>query len=279
MIAFCLKCSWCYAGATCTRFCSLEYLHYASICLFCLAVRCKCGPRTGIRTESAHKVVDAFGVIVPINLTSLLEYLGCSLQFNVLTLRLRRDIAIGRNNKVDSVLTYACAQFHKSVINVFHISVVRNGEFALHDDASGVYVMVEEEGSDTRLSLAVDDSPVDRSRSAVLWQQCGMYVERTESWHIPYHLGQHTERYHYLQVGIIRAQLLYKFRVFHLYRLQYGQSVLQSIFLNSRSAQHRSVASYGFVGLSHNRYNIISVLHKQLERTHSKLRSSHKYYA
>ena len=88
MIAFCLKCSWFYAGATCTRFCSLEYLHYASICLFCLAVRCKCGPRTGIRTESTHKVVDAFGVIVPVNLTSFLEYLGCSLQFDVLTLRL-----------------------------------------------------------------------------------------------------------------------------------------------------------------------------------------------
>ena len=86
--------------------------------------------------------------------------------------------------------------------------------------------MVEEERGDTRLLLAIDDGPVDGRRPAVLRQECRMHIEGAESRHSPHHLRQHSEGHHHLQVGLILAQLLQEFLVFHFRRLQHGQVVL-----------------------------------------------------
>ncbi len=48
--------------------------------------------------------------------------------------------------------------------------LLRNRELLLHDDATGIDVMVEEEGGDTRLLLTIDHSPVDWGSTTILWQ-------------------------------------------------------------------------------------------------------------
>ena len=86
--------------------------------------------------------------------------------------------------------------------------------------------MVEEEGCDTRLCLAVDDSPVYRGSTAILRQKGGMHIEGAEAGHCPHHLRQHSESHHHLQVGIIATQLLKESLILHLHRLENGQPVL-----------------------------------------------------
>ena len=194
-------------------------------------------------------------------------------------LRLRRHVAVGREHEVDGVGAERCAKLHKSVVYILHIGVVGDGELALRDDTTGVDVVVEEECGYAGAGLAVDYSPVDWRCATIVGQQGGVNVERAEARHSPHHLGQHAERNNHLQVGVVATQLLKKLLVFHLHGLQHGQIVRQSVLLDGRRAQHRSVATYGFIGLRHNSHYVITVLNKSLERSNGKLGCSHEHYA
>ena len=167
-------------------------------------------------------------------------------------------------------------EVHQSVVDILHIGIVGNSERLLHDDASGVDVVIEEEGGDTSLRLAIDDSPVDRRCATILRQQGGMHIERAETGHGPHHLGQHAESHHHLKVGTEATQLLHELGVFHLDRLQHGQALLQGILLDRRRLQRVLMASYGFVGLSNHSHHIISAFYEALEGFHRKLGCSHK---
>ena len=166
---------------------------------------------------------------------------------------------------------------HQSVINILYIGIVGDGEWLLHDDATGIDVVVEEESGDACLRLTIDDSPVDRGSTAVLRKKGCMHIEGAEARHIPYHLWQHSESYHHLQIGLITAQLLYKFRILHLHRLQYWQALRQGILLDLRRLKSVLMATHRFVGLGYYSHHIISAFYKALEGFHRKLRGSHKY--
>ena len=91
-----------------------------------------------------------------------------------------------------------------------------------------------------------------------------MNIEGAKTRHVPHYLGQHAEGHHYLQVSTVTAQLLHKYRVFHLLRLQDGQPVLQRIALHLRRLQGILMPSHGFVGLSNNSHHVISSFHESL---------------
>ena len=57
---------------------------------------------------------------------------------------------------------------HQSVVDVFHVGVVRDREFLLQDNASRVDVLVKEKGRHARHRLAIDDGPVDRCGATIL---------------------------------------------------------------------------------------------------------------
>ena len=104
-----------------------------------------------------------------------------------------------------------------------------------------------------------------------------MHIERSEPGHGPYHLRQHSESHHYLQVSPVRAKMLHKLGVLHLDRLKHGQVLRQGILLNRRCLQCVLMSSYRFVGLRYHSHHIISTFYKALEGFYRKLRCSHKY--
>ena len=86
-------------------------------------------------------------------------------------------------HEVDGLLGNVGTERHQSVVDIFHVGIVGNGEMLLQDDTSRVDLLVEEERRHSRLRLAVDDGPVDGCGATVLRQQGCMHVERAEARH------------------------------------------------------------------------------------------------
>ena len=136
--------------------------------------------------------------------------------------------------------------------------------------------MIEEEGGDARLGLAVDDGPVDGSRAAVLGQQGGMEVEGAHGRHRPYHLGQHTEGHNDLEVSPVAAQLFEESLVLQALGLQDGDVVLQGEQLDGRRLQGVVMTAHRLIGHRDDCHNIILVLHQFTKGLHGKLGSAHE---
>ena len=236
-------------------------------------------PGAGHGRESANEVVDALGCEREVDGAGLLEYLGGGVVGVAVLLRLGGGVAVGREDEVDGVGAELGAELHECVVDVLYVGIVGDGELALGDDATGVDVVVEEEGGDAGEGLAVDDCPVDWRCAAIVGQQGGVNVECAEARHSPHYLGEHAERDNDLEVGVVAAQLLEEVLVLHLQGLQHGQAVGKGVLLDGRRAQHRSVATDGFVGLRDDSHYVITVLYKSLERANGKLGCSHEHYA
>ena len=150
-------------------------------------------------------------------------------------------------------------------------------EGQLHDNTTGIDIMVEEEGGDASLCLAVDDRPVDRSRPTILWEQGGMDIKSAVFRHGPHHFGQHTEGHHHLKVGVKGFELTDKRLILHLLRLKDGQAVSYGILFYCRWLQHAAMPSDGFIGLCHHGHYIIVVTYESVESLNGKLRCSHEH--
>ena len=196
----------------------LEYLEHGGLHAFAL----NGGPCARVRTQSAHEVVDALSCLVPVYAACLLENLGSHGQVVALLLGNGRSRSIAFDNLFDGLQADVGTEMHQSVVDIFHIGIVWNVHAFVHDDASCVDVMIQEEGCHTRFCFAIDDSPVDGSCTAVFRQQGGMHIKCAVLGHAPYHFGQHAERHDYLEVGAPSFKLLEKNRIFHLHGLQNG---------------------------------------------------------
>ena len=220
---------------------------------------------------------------MPVDLTSFFEDFRGRVQFggggDELFLWHGIHMTAALDDAVDGLDGHVGAESHQSVIDILHVGIVGDVERPLHDDAARVDVVVEEEGGDTCLTLAIDDCPVDGRGSAILRQQGGVDVERAETGHGPHHFGQHTESHHHLQVGVVGAQLADKRRVLHLFGLQHGQTVLQRVFLYFRWLQYTAMASHGLIGLGDNGHHIVSALYEPLQGADGKFGRTHEYDA
>ena len=76
---------------------------------------------------------------------------------------------------------------------------------------------------------------------------------------------------------MIATQFLHEGGILHLYRLQYGDSVCQGIFLHLRGLKGVLMASHGLIGLGDNRHDIVVVLHQCLQGSYRELGGSHEY--
>ena len=189
-------------------------------------------PGAGHGRESAHEVVYALGCEREVDGAGLLEDFGGGVAGGTLLLRLGGGVAVGREDEVDGVGAELGTELHESVVDVLYVGIVGDGELALGDDATGVDVVVEEEGCDAGEGLAVDDSPVDWRSATIVGEQGCMDVECAEAWHCPHYFGEHAERDNDLEVGIVAAQLLEEVLVLHLQGLQHGQAVGKGVLLD-----------------------------------------------
>ena len=140
------------------------------------------GPGRGIGREAAYEVVDALHGLVPVDAARFLEDFGSRFQFARHAHLLLRDAVDGAvQNGVHGFGHQLAAQHHQLVVNDAHVVRIGNGDAYLLDDLARINFMLQEEGRDARLRLAVDDGPVDGRSSAVLGQQGGVQVEGAQA--------------------------------------------------------------------------------------------------
>lgn len=180
-------------------------------------------------------------------------------------------------HQVDGLQGQSSSEIHQSVIDILHVGICRDGERFLEDDAARIDILVEEEGRHARLGLAIDDGPVDGSRTTILGQEGRMDIERAEARHIPDDLGQKAEGHDHLEVGLIGPERLHKLGVLHLHGLEDGDVVLLGIDLDGRRLEAVLMATHGFVGLRDHGHDQIAILYQSTKGSHGKLGRSHEY--
>ncbi len=143
---------------------------------------------------------------------------------------------------------------------------------------AGIYLVLEKEGGYAGLLIAVDYGPVYGSGTTVLGQKGGVQVEGPKRGHAPDYLGQHAEGYHYLEVGLESAELLYEERIFELFGLKNRYSLLHGVFLDGAALKHASMTTHWLIGHGYHTYYIIMVFHETAQYMLGKLGSSHEHY-
>ena len=105
-----------------------------------------------------------------------------------------------------------------------------------------------------------------------------MQVERTELRHLPDLFGQHSERHHHEQVGLIGGQFRKESRIFEPERLQHRNAVSHSVLLH-RTLLHFEPATGRLVRHRDYRHHLVAFPHKGVERCHREFGSAHEYDA
>ena len=108
------------------------------------------------------------GVTVPVNHTCVVENFWSRAGDPVAgDSILRRGLKVTGDDVCDSVVGEPGAEMHELIVESADVVVGSDFDFLLRDDVAGVDFVLEEKGGDARNSVAVDDGPVDGSRSAI----------------------------------------------------------------------------------------------------------------
>ena len=125
-----------------------------------LAITCnQRGPGSGNGRQTTDEVINLLSRLLPVDLAGLLENLRSGLQEGRIVLRHRCGMAVRRKDGLDGLQTGLGPEAHQTVIDIRHISGVREVERLLEDNPSRIDVMVEKERGDSGLRLTVDDGP------------------------------------------------------------------------------------------------------------------------
>ena len=191
-------------------------------------------PGSRIRRKATHEIVYLLHSLAPIDAAGFLENLWSRTKFGVYLdqffLRNRLDRA--GKNRFDRFKHQITAKHHEFVVHDFHIVGIGNRYTYLLDNVARINFMLQEESSDTRFRIPVDNRPVDGSGSSILRQESRMKVERTHRRHGPHHLGQHTKSHHNLQVGLQGTEFFQESLVFQTLGLQHFQTLRNSILFH-----------------------------------------------
>ena len=163
-------------------------------------------------------------------------------------------------------------------MHYFHIICICNRHTDLLDDFSGIYLMFQEESSDTSLRVTINDCPVDGSSSTILRKQRCMEIECAQPGHIPYHFRQHTEGNHNLQIRFPFAQCFHESLILQLFRLKQRQILFKRILFNGRILNLMS-ASGRLIGHCYHAHNVITAFYQLAQSLHRKIGSAHIYYS
>lgn len=138
--------------------------------------------------------------------------------------------------------------------------------------------MLEEEGGDSRLGVAVDYRPVYGGGSTVTGQQGGVEVECSEPGHLPNHFGEHPERDDNEQVGLETLQFADKFRIFELDGLHKMQAMLLGVKFH-RGFKHPVATAGRFVRHRDHSDYVETLLDEKVEALDGKFGCAEKHYS
>ena len=118
--------------------------------------------------EPAHQVVYLLGRARPVDAAVGLEDFGSRAQPSVVGHVLTHRFDFAGLNPPDGLGNHFAANRHQLVVDGSGVVVRQDVDAALHHDVARVYLVLEPEGGDARMRLAVDDGPVDGRGSAIL---------------------------------------------------------------------------------------------------------------
>ena len=166
------------------------------------------------------------------------------------------------------------AHLHQRIVQRSGIVVILNQITLLLENPSGIDLLVNHEGRDTRLTFAVDQRPVDGGGAAVLRQQRSVQVEGAQTRHGPDFARQHPEGHHHKEVGLEGSQLGEELRIAQLLRLQHRNAVFHRVALDGALVHLKSAAAR-LVGHGHHRAHVESGLEQRIKRAAGELRRTH----
>ena len=148
----------------------------------------------------------------------------------------------------------------------------------LAEHVAGVDFVLEEEGAGARGRFAVENGPVDGSRSAILGQQRAVQVHGAQGRAVPNGFGQHPKRHHHAQVGIPRVEQGMKVRRLQRPGCRQRQAVFFGNLLDFTGAQGPSASSRP-IRSRHHPDDFVPALEQLFEACGGKLRGSEKHDA
>lgn len=236
-------------------------------------------PGCGVGGEAADEVVDCLRGGVPVDFAGFLENLRCGSRFCVPDeLVLWNSGECTRDDVVDGAEGEVGAEHHETVVHIAHVVSRQNLDTFLCNDVAGVNLMFQEEGGHAGLGVAVDDGPVDWGGAAVAGQEGGVEVECPEPGHSPDHFGEHTEGYHYEEVGVERPELTDKLGVLELDRLHEFQAAFKGELLDGRLI-HLVAAARGLVGHCDHADHVIASVDYAAQAFYGEVGGAEKYYS
>ena len=167
------------------------------------------------------------------------------------------------------------SHLHKAVVHIARSLLGTDAAVCTQDDSAGIDILIDHEGGNAGMALAVDYRPVDRGSSTILRQKGGVQIEGAEFRHAPDLLGEHAEGNYHKEIGLPGCESLEEFGILELERLQHRQTVLHCIFLDG-GLMHLEPAARRLVRHGNHADNLVAVLDKSIQRSHGKLGRSHK---
>ena len=125
-------------------------------------------PRCRIRRQTSYEVYNLSSLCAPIYHAHILENLWCRAKILIL-LRLLDRSNVARSNLLYALHYELCAHSHKSVVQVAYALLVADRCALLADNRTFVNLVVEEESGISALLVAIDDSPIYRCCTTILW--------------------------------------------------------------------------------------------------------------
>lgn len=235
------------------------------------------GPCGGIGAEAADEVVGALGgVFVPADLAGFAEDFG-----GVAEGLVGEEPVLGNGpgsageDFFHGAEDEGGADFHHAVVDGSGVVLGVDGDAFLENDASGVDVVVEEEGGDAGFGVAVDYGPIDGGCATVLGQEGGMEVEGAHRGHGPDDFGQHAEGDDYLEVGPEGLELLEEGFVAQAFGLEYGDALAQGVLLYGAGLELVVMAADGLVGHGYDAHHLVALFDKTCERGYGEIGRAH----
>lgn len=167
-------------------------------------------PSSGIWGETADKIINLFGRLVPVYSAGFLEDFGCRTELIGRDLVLRNLSDVTCNDIIKGPDSQISPKFHELVMHGAGIVIGQDWNPGLMDYVAGINLMLKEKGGNSCLLVTVYDGPVDGGSSAILRQQGTVKIECTQRRHTPHYFGKHTEGYYNLKVGLKGSELFYE---------------------------------------------------------------------
>ncbi len=149
---------------------------------------------------------------------------------------------------------------------------------ALKQHIPGVQPLVHLHNRNARYFFSVDDGPLDRPRSPVFGQKRCVDIHTAVLWHGKNLFRENLpESRHHKDIRLITAKRFHRLRLLYFHRLKNRNTVLLRAHLYG-CLLHFFPSALRLIRLGHHRRHLMSGLYDRFQRTHRKIRRSHKHH-